>query len=143
MYSLPPPFRIFHKWGGALTFLKYFYYIQFKRLCYKLNYTIYVNNFGPGLFIGHYGTLVVNKHARIGKNCRTHVCVNIGGDRTGVPVIGDNVFIGPGAKIFGGVTIGNNVSIGANAVVNKSFPDNVVIAGVPAKIVRYKDITNA
>ena len=86
----------------------------------------------------HYGTLVVNKDARIGNNCRIHVGVNIGGFNGGVPVIGDNVYIGPGAKIFGGITIGNNVSIGANAVVNKSFPDNVVIAGVPAKIIKER-----
>lgn len=104
-----------------------------------MNYTIYKNNFGPGLCIGHYGTLVVNKDARIGKNCRIHVCVNIGGSPAGVPKIGNNVYIGPGAKIFGNITIGNNVTIGANAVVNKSFPDNVTIAGVPAKITKYKE----
>lgn len=53
----------------------------------------------------------------------------------GVPVIGDNCYIGPGAKLFGDIRIGNNVAIGANSVVNKSFEDNVTIAGVPAKIV--------
>ena len=51
------------------------------------------------------------------------------------PIIGDNCFIGPGAKLFGKIKIGDNVAIGANAVVNKSFGDNVTIAGVPAKIV--------
>lgn len=117
---------------------KWFWYWRFKRLSYKLNYTIYKNTFGPGLFIGHYGTVVVNSKARIGSNCRIHVCTNIGGSKEGVPRIGDNAYIGPGAKIFGAITIGNNVSIGANAVVNKSFPDDVVIAGVPAKIVKYK-----
>ena len=51
------------------------------------------------------------------------------------PEIGDNCFIGPGAKIFGKIKIGDNVAIGANAVVNKSFGNNVTIAGVPAKVV--------
>ena len=51
-----------------------------------------------------------------------------------VPIIGDNVYISHGACVFGGITIGSNVIIGANAVVNKPVPDNVVIAGVPAKI---------
>lgn len=122
-------------WSRLMTI--YHYYIH-KKLSYKLGYTIYKNNFGSGVCFCHYGTLVVNKDARIGKNCRIHVGVNIGGFNGGVPVIGDNVYIGPGAKIFGGITIGNNVSIGANAVVNKSFPDNVVIAGIPAKIIKEK-----
>ena len=64
---------------------------------------------------------------------------NIGAYEGGAPVIGDNVYIGPGAKIFGDITIGNNVSIGANAVVNRSFPDNVIIAGVPAKVIKNKE----
>ena len=117
----------------------YRYYLH-KKLSYKLGYTIYKNNFGPGVCFCHYGTLVVNKDVRIGRNCRIHVGVNIGGYDGGVPTIGDDVYIGPGAKIFGGIIIGNNVSIGANAVVNKSLPDNVVVAGIPAKILKEKVI---
>ena len=56
----------------------------------------------------------------------------------GVPVVKDNVHIYKGAIVFGGITIGNNVTIGANAVVNKPIPDNAVVAGVPAKILRFK-----
>lgn len=97
----------------------WYYYIH-KKLSYKLGYTIYKNNFGPGVCFCHYGTLVVNKDARIGKNCRIHVGVNIGSFNGGAPVIGDNVYIGPGA----------------NAVVNKSFPDSCVVVGVPAKIIK-------
>lgn len=119
-----------------MTCLFYYYH---KKLSYKLGYTIYKNNFGPGLFIGHYGTIVVNKDARIGADCIINVCVNIGGNSDGVPQIGHNVYIGPGAKIFGNITIGDNVTIGANAVVNHSFPSNVVIAGVPARIIKYKE----
>ena len=124
-------------WNRLMT--GYRYYLH-KKLSYKLGYTIYKNNFGPGVCFCHYGTIVVNKDARIGRNCRIHVGVNIGGYNDGVPKIGDDVYIGPGAKIFGGITIGNNVSIGANAVVNKSFPDNVVVAGIPAKIIKEKEI---
>lgn len=116
----------------------YHYYVH-KKLSYKLGYTIYKNNFGPGVCFCHYGTLVVNKNARIGSNCRIHVGVNIGDFNGGAPVIGDNVYIGPGAKIFGGIVIGNNVSIGANAVVNQSFPDNVVLGGIPASIIKHNE----
>lgn len=115
------------------------YYIH-KKLSYKLGYTIYKNNFGPGVCFCHYGTLVVNEDARIGKNCRIHVGVNIGRFNGGVPRIGDNCYIGPGAKLFGPIIIGDNVTIGANAVVNKSFPDNCVIVGVPAKIIKYNNM---
>ncbi len=105
------------------------YYIH-KSLSYKLGYTIYKNNFGSGVCLCHYGTLVINKDVRIGKNCRCHVGVNIGGYNGGVPRIGDNCYIAPGAKIFGGIIIGNNVQIGANTVVSKNVPNNVTVVGV-------------
>ncbi|WP_240619227.1 serine O-acetyltransferase [Chitinophaga costaii] len=104
----------------------------------SLGFSIPINIFEEGLCIVHYGSIVASRHAKIGKNCTIHSCVNIGGssDRTAAK-IGDNCFIGPGVKIFNTIEIGNNVKMGANAVVNKSFEDgNVVIAGTPAKIVR-------
>lgn len=108
----------------------------------KLGFSIPINVFGPGLAIPHYGTIIVNGAAKIGKNCRIHACTNIGtsaGIRGIAPKIGDNCYIGPGAKIYGNIKIGNNVAIGANAVVNKSFEqDNITIAGVPAVIVSNK-----
>ena len=104
------------------------------RLATRLGFSIPHNVFGPGLCIVHYGTIVVSPKAQIGSNCRIHPSTSIG-DYNGAPTIGDNVYIGPGAKLFGPIKIGNNVSIGANAVVNKSFGDNIILAGVPAKIV--------
>ena len=53
-------------------------------------------------------------------------------------VVGDNCYIGLGAKIFGEVRIGNNVTIGDNAVVTKDIPDNAVVGGIPAKLIKYK-----
>jgi serine O-acetyltransferase len=64
--------------------------------------------------------------------------VNIGAsaqNSNAVPVIGDNCYIGPGAKLYGGIILGDNVAIGANSVVNKSFEGDCVIAGVPAKVI--------
>lgn len=116
--------------------------LRLRRLSRRLGFTIPPNTFGPGLSIAHYGTIVVSAHARIGSNCRVHVGVNIGvaaahGDAA--PVLGDNCYVGPGAKIFGPVVIGDNTAIGANAVVNQGFPQGkVTIGGVPAHIVSNK-----
>jgi serine O-acetyltransferase len=96
---------------------------------------------GEGLYIGHTGTLIINSNAVIGSNCNVSVGVVIGeggrGENRGSPVIGDNVFIGVGAKIIGKIKIGNNVAIGANAVVTEDIPDNASAAGIPAKVMNY------
>lgn len=94
---------------------------------------------GKGTKFG-YGGIAVVLHARtvIGKNCMIGQGVTIGG-KSGwyeVPVIGDNVHISAGARILGPVRIGNNVIIGANAVVVKDVPDNCIVAGIPAKIIK-------
>lgn len=107
------------------------------RLATRLGFTIPKNVFGPGLHIVHFGTIVVHPDARVGRNCRLHPSTSIG-DYNGVPRLGDNVYIGPGAKIYGPVTLGDNVAVGANAVVNKSFGSNVTLGGVPARIVAEK-----
>jgi len=107
------------------------------RLGIRLGFSIPINTFGPGLCLPHYGTIVITSKASIGKNCRIHPGVSVG-TYHGAPLIGDNVYIGPGAKIFGGVKLGDNISIGANSVVTKSFENGVSIAGVPAKIISHK-----
>ena len=94
-----------------------------------------------GFYIGHYGGIVVNDGAIIGKNCNISHGVTIG--RTsrgniGVPIIGDNVYIGPGAKIIGKIKIGNDVAIGANSVVTKDIPDHAVVVGIPARVISMK-----
>ena len=104
----------------------------------RLGFSIPINVFDYGLRINHYGTIVVNTKARIGKWCDIHACVNIGEslDKK-APCLGDNCWIGPGAKLFGGITIGNGVMIGAGSVVNKSFTENnITIVGVPARKIK-------
>lgn len=103
---------------------------------HALGLSIWPNSFGPGLKIAHIGSIAVNKRARIGKNAVINTAVNIGANHGGVPTIGNNVYIGPGAKIFGEITIGNNVTIGANAVVNKDVADGAVVVGVPATVIK-------
>jgi serine O-acetyltransferase len=55
------------------------------------------------------------------------------------PVLGDHVAFGPGAKAFGKLTIGNNVFVASNAVVTKDVPDNCIVGGIPAKVLKYKE----
>jgi serine O-acetyltransferase len=123
----------------------YYYYLKykFKKISIKLGFSIPINVFGPGLSIVHYGTIVINRNTKIGENCRIHACVNIGasGGEKEAPQLGDNVYIAPGAKIYGNIKIANNIAIGANAVVNKSFEkENTIIAGIPAKVIGEVDI---
>lgn len=116
----------------------YIYLLKFKKRSEILGLSIPLNVTGPGLAIVHSGSIIINHNTRIGKNCRIHSAVNIGGNVK----IGNNVYIGPGAKIFGDIEIGDNVSIGANAVVNRSVPPNVTIGGIPAKIIKYEGSEN-
>lgn len=90
---------------------------------------------GGMIFQHGFSTIVSAKS--IGRNCKIYQQVTIGyNHRLEAPVIGDNVEICCGAKIIGGVHIGNNVLIGANAVVVKDIPDNSVVAGIPARIIK-------
>lgn len=125
------------------SIFKYWYAYKHKKIGRVLGFTIPINTCGAGLSIAHIGTIVINGKARIGENCRIHVCVNIGAaaqNSHAVPVIGDNCYIGPGAKLYGGITLGDNLAIGANSVVNKSFAGNCVIAGCPAKIISQEKL---
>ena len=100
-------------------------------------YEIPLNCIDKGLSIAHKGTIIINKYAHIGENCRLHVGVNIGtvpGCPHVAPQIGDNVYIAPGVKLYGNIEVGGGIIIGANSVVNKSFKEeNICIAGVPAR----------
>lgn len=99
---------------------------------------------GKGTMFGYGGIgVVIHKKAVIGNDCVVGQHVTIGGGNShypGMPVIGNHVKINHGAVVFGGITIGDNVEIGANAVVNKPVPDNAIVAGVPAKVLRIKEI---
>ncbi len=122
---------------GFLNSFVYFTVKYFKnKLGIVLSFSIPENVVDEGLQLPHYGTIVINGNARIGKNCRIHVCVNIGasGGSLKAPQIGDYVYIAPGAKIYGDITIANRIAIAANAAVSRSFLSaDKLIGGVPAK----------
>ncbi len=119
-------------WRPLVFLMQY----RLSRYGFKLGYEIPPNVFGPGLSIAHQGSIIVNRYAVIGENCRINNGVTIGteaGYSDKCPTIGKNAFIGTGAQIFGTIKIGDNIAIGANAVVTKSFEENdISIAGVPA-----------
>ena len=95
---------------------------------------------GSGTYFSYGGLgVVLHKHATIGEGCLISQHVTIGGAggygyrSEGAPTLGNRVYVGAGAKIIGPVTIGDDAMIGANAVVTKSVPPMVVVAGVPAR----------
>lgn len=129
----------YYKDKNKLLFLWHFF--RYKRLGFKLKFTIYPNTIGPGFRIYHSGDFVyIGPNVKIGKNCTILPGV-VFGNKTekedNQPItVGNNCYFGLGAKIFGAVTIGNNVTIGANAVVTKNIPDNAIVGGVPARIIK-------
>ncbi|MBR6258119.1 MAG: hypothetical protein IKR23_12235 [Lachnospiraceae bacterium] len=125
---------------------KAFLYLRLEHARVKYGWHIPLNVCAEGLSLGHYGSIIINSHAKIGRFCRIHVGACIAtraGKLDECPVIGDYVYIGPGAKIFGPVVIGDESAIGANAVVTKSFEEgHVVLTGIPAKVKRRLEVNN-
>lgn len=135
----------YYKNTGKFKIMFLYYYFRYKRLGFKLKFIVYPNTLGSGFRIYHTGDIVhVKQNCRIGKNCTLLPGVVIGNknleEDNSFVTIGDNCYMGLGAKIFGHVTIGNNVVIGANSVVIKDIPDNCVVSGIPARIIKRDGI---
>lgn len=97
--------------------------------------SIQPNSFGRGLYLPHWGSIVVNGTARFGDDCVVQNGVNVSDHVRG----GNHLYLGAGAKILSDVELADDIIVGANAVVNKSVSTpNVVVAGVPASIVSEK-----
>jgi serine O-acetyltransferase len=94
--------------------------------------------FGPGLVLIHSTGVVINGQVKGGSNIYIEHQVTIGAERRSSPIIGNDVFIGAGAKIIGAVTIGDGARIGANAVVVDDAPPYSTVVGIPAKVVRVR-----
>lgn len=125
---------IFHKF-----FSVYYLYI-IRKLSYKTGFQIPPFTCEDGLTIWHWGTIVINGDAKIGKNVVLHQGVVIGHKlpNTPCPIIGNDVVIGSGVKIIGDIKIGNNVTIAPNSVVVKDIQDNCIVGGIPAKVLKIK-----
>lgn len=109
---------------------------RLNRMRNKYGLLIHPNVFGKGLKIMHLGCILTNPMAKVGENCSIHINTAIvaGGVNDKVPILGNDIVIGVGATVLGGVTIADGIAIGAGAVVNKSFMESdISIAGVPAR----------
>ncbi|WP_438014010.1 serine acetyltransferase [Sorangium sp. So ce315] len=96
-------------------------------------------DFGPGFVLIHSNGVVINGNVRGGSNVLIEHQVTIGADRRQTPVLGSDLFIGAGAKIVGGVTVGDGARIGANAVVVHDVAPNTTVVGIPAKPVQRRE----
>ncbi len=94
--------------------------------------------FGPAFVLIHSYGVVINGTVKGGSNVKIEHLVTIGAERHASPSLGDDVFIGAGAKVIGAVHIGNHAKIGANAVVTRDVPDYCTAVGIPARILPPK-----
>lgn len=122
-----------------------YYLLRHRRNCLKYNITVAPNVAGPGLNFVHLGFRRFGEpNMKIGANCTVLPMVLIGKKRPKADAskfeVGDNCYFGTGAIVMGPVKIGNNVTIGAGAVVTKNIPDNCVVAGNPARIISQNPI---
>lgn len=113
------------------------------KILFKPMDTLYIHtpDIGAGLYIQHGFSTIISAKS-IGENCHIYQQVTIGYNGSETPVIGDNVRICCGAKVIGGINVGDNSVIGAGAVVVKDVGANEVHCGVPAKCIKMQSIDN-
>lgn len=122
------------------SLLRYWYLTRLLRIQTRYGISIPLNVMGEGAEIVHLGSIIINGNAKIGKYVRLHPGVCIGANHDNAPIIGDNVYIGPGAKLFGNIKLANCIKVGANAVVTKSCDkEGVVLVGAPAKVIGLEE----
>lgn len=118
-------------------------FLRYRRYCLKTNMYILPNTVGKGLLLPHPGFVRIDDFCKIGSNCTILPMVLFGKKRPdvkGTITVGDNCYFGVGCSILGPVKIGNNVTVGAGAVVTKDIPDNTTVVGIPAHPINTKHI---
>ncbi len=128
------------------TVKKKLWHILFTRYQYRYGFQIPFNTeIGEGMYISHFGTLVIHEKAKIGRNFTVTYGITIGqtnrGRLKGCPTIGDNVWLGTGVVIVGNVNIGSNVLIAPNSFVNFDVPDHSMVIGNPGRIIKRENPT--
>ena len=128
-------FRLAQKGGICKLVFKPLFVLERNKRCIDLSIETKI---GGGCYFGHASGITINPHAMIGSNVNIHKGVTIGrenrGSRKGVPVIGNDVWIGINAVIVGNVKIGNDVMIAPNSFVNFDIPDHSIVIGNPSAV---------
>ena len=136
-----------HTQHASNVISRFFWNAMLRLMMYHSGIQIpYQTKIASGLKFSHWGTLVINPAAKIGRNFSIAFGCTVGnaqGKRNGVPIIGNNVVMQTNSVISGGVTIGNNVLIAPGAFVNFDVPDNSIVIGNPGKIISQKSSPTA
>lgn len=112
---------------------RYYYLIKLLRIQTRYGISVPLNTVGKGFHIQHLGSVIINDGAKVGDNLKMHPGTVIGANNGKAPTIGNNVYIGPGAKVFGDIELADDIMVGANAVVNKSCMNKGAhLVGIPA-----------
>jgi serine O-acetyltransferase len=129
-------FLYLNRWKPLLTLFNLYYFHLQSLYCCELPYQTQI---GPGFYFGHVFGTIINGKSVLGKNVNMSHAVTLGmiakGKRSGAPIIGDNVYIAPGAKVIGAVRVGRGSAIGTNAVVTKDTPEQAVVVGIPGEVI--------
>lgn len=136
MHRLCNRFSLYHPFGLVAR-------LWHKHMRVKYGFQIpHKTNIDAGLFLGHFGGIVVNQSSKIGRNCNIGQGVTIGqvnrGEKKGSPVLGDRVWVGPNAVVVGNITVGDDVLIAPLSYVNFDIPPKSIVMGNPAQIVSDK-----
>ncbi|HOW51899.1 MAG TPA: serine acetyltransferase [bacterium] len=152
LFGPHPGFTYTYAWRHASAYPKrslrgFFWHLLVRHLMYRYGFQIPPGTLiGKGLYIGHFGTVVVNGRSKIGENCNIAHSITIGqvnrGKLVGYPTIGNRVWIGTGAVIVGNIHIGNDVLIAPNAYVNCNIPDHSLVIGNPGQITPRDNATD-
>lgn len=129
----------YDKSKGAKKILEFIFKRMMRHYSRKTGFQIELHCVKPGIRIYHWGPIVINGNAQIGYNFTVFPRTTIGRIENSYPTIGDNVTMCFGSAVCGNVHVGNNSVIAPNAVVTKDVPDNAIVGGVPAKIIKYKN----
>lgn len=124
-------------------FILVFYHVWWKLV--QITTGIYISpdcRIGPGLYIGHFGQIILHSDVVMGENCNISQGVTLGlarkDGRWGVPTVGNRVYIAPGAKVIGPIHLADGTVVGANSVVTSSTTENQIVAGIPARVLSEK-----